>query len=153
MNWKLRFKNKATLTALVGVFILFIKQITEMFGIDISNQLEQASGAIGTLITILAMLGVITDPTTKGVSDSGIVQTYNKPRKDTDTSVVYKSETKMKTPKTYDTAQPFSDDSDEIVQDNATGGSSYTEIDSSEHDLTNDKALVEGEEDENTSTN
>ena len=90
MNWKLRFKNKATLTALVGVFILFIKQITEMFGIDISNQLEQASGAIGTLITILAMLGVITDPTTKGVSDSGIVQTYNKPRKDTDTSVVYK---------------------------------------------------------------
>ena len=59
----------------------------------------------------------------------------------------------MKTPKTYDTAQPFSDDSDEIVQDNATGGSSYTEIDSSEHDLTNDKALVEGEEDENTSTN
>lgn len=153
MNWKLRFKNKAVLTGIVSAILLFVKQITDIFGIDINTQIEQISGVVGAVLALLTGLGVIVDPTTKGVSDSGIVQTYNKPRKDTDTSVIYKSETKMKTPQTYDTSQSFSDDSDEIAQDDATGGSSYTEIDSSEHDLTNDKALVEGEEDENTSTN
>lgn len=80
MNWKLRFKNKAILTGLVGAVLLFIKQITELFGLDLSNQLEQISGLIGTILTLLAGLGVIVDPTSKGVKDSGIVQTYSEPR-------------------------------------------------------------------------
>ncbi|MGS5802081.1 phage holin [Staphylococcus aureus] len=47
MNWKLRFKNKTTLTALIGAVFLFVKQISEIFGFDISGQLEQLSGIIG----------------------------------------------------------------------------------------------------------
>lgn len=153
MNWKLRFKNKAVLTAMISAILLFAKQITDIFGIDINTQLEQVSSVVGAILALLTGLGVITDPTTKGVGDSGIVQTYNKPRKDVDTPVIYKLETKMKTPQNYDVSQPFSDNSDEIVHDDATGGSSYTELDKSEHDLSNEKALVEGEEDENTSSN
>lgn len=80
INWKLRFQNKAVLTGLVGAVLLFVKQVTELFGIDLSTQLEQISGVIGAILTLLAGLGVITDPTTKGVSDTGIVQTYQKPR-------------------------------------------------------------------------
>lgn len=80
INWKLRFQNKAVLTGLVGAVLLFIKQVTELFGIDLSTQLEQVSGIIGAILTLLAGLGIITDPTTKGVSDTGIVQTYQKPR-------------------------------------------------------------------------
>ena len=80
MNFILRLKNKATLTAIVGAILLFIKQITEAFGIDLSAQIEQVSGLIGAVITLLVGIGVITDPTTVGVKDSGITKTYAKPR-------------------------------------------------------------------------
>ena len=80
MNFILRLKNKATLTALVGAILLFIKQITEAFGVDLSEQIEQVSGLIGAIITFLVGIGVVTDPTTVGVKDSGITKTYAKPR-------------------------------------------------------------------------
>ena len=80
MNFILRLKNKATLTAIVGAILLFIKQITEAFGIDLSEQIEQVSGLIGAIITFLVGIGVVTDPTTTGVKDSGIAKTYTKPR-------------------------------------------------------------------------
>ncbi|WP_281197857.1 phage holin [Staphylococcus felis] len=80
INWKLRFKNKTILSGLVGAVLLFIKQVTELFGLDISTQLEQVSGLIGIVLTLLAGLGIIVDPTTNGIKDSGIAQTYVKPR-------------------------------------------------------------------------
>ena len=80
MNFILRLKNKATLTAIVGAILLFIKQITEAFGIDLTAQIEQISGLVGAVITLLVGLGVVVDPTSKGVKDSGITKTYTKPR-------------------------------------------------------------------------
>lgn len=80
MNFILRLKNKVTLTAIVGAILLFIKQITEAFGVDLSAEIEQVSGLIGAIITFLVGIGVVTDPTTKGVKDSGITKTYSKPR-------------------------------------------------------------------------
>lgn len=53
INWKLRFKNKAVLTGLVGALLLFIKQVTDLFGLDLSTQLNQASAIIGAILTLL----------------------------------------------------------------------------------------------------
>ncbi|WP_426457042.1 phage holin [Staphylococcus cohnii] len=89
MNFILRLKNKATLTAIVGAILLFIKQITEAFGVDLSAQIEQVSGLIGAIITFLVGIGVVTDPTTKGVKDSGITKTYTKPRDENENPVEY----------------------------------------------------------------
>ncbi|ERS93848.1 phage holin [Staphylococcus simulans] len=121
MNWKLRIKNKTTLTALIGTLLLFVKQISEFLGFDISTQLEQISALAGTVIALLVGLGVLTDPTTKGIKDSGIVQTYTKPRdsNNTDEMVQWQNqahapEVQQFRPKIYDTSQPFTDDSDEI---------------------------------------
>ena len=114
MNWKLRFKNKTTLTALIGAVFLFVKQISEIFGFDISGQLEQLSGIIGGVLTILVSLGIIVDGTTKGVKDSGIAQTYSKPRDENINPVEYQREGNTFTPKEYDTREEFSDDSDEV---------------------------------------
>ena len=114
MNWKLRFKNKTTLTALIGAVFLFVKQISEIFGFDISGQLEQLSGIIGGVLTILVSLGIIVDGTTKGIKDSGIAQTYSKPRDESIDPVEYQSEGNTFTPKEYDTREDFSDDSDEV---------------------------------------
>ncbi|MDU9418043.1 phage holin [Staphylococcus lloydii] len=121
MNFILRLKNKATLTAIVGAILLFIKQITEAFGVDLSEQIEQVSGLIGAIITFLVGIGVVTDPTTKGVKDSGIAQTYSKPRNEQEDPVEYQSNEKdlkaqigIMTPQEYDTSEPFTDDSDEV---------------------------------------
>ena len=89
MNFILRLKNKATLTAIVGAILLFIKQITEAFGIDLSAQIEQISGLVGAVITLLVGLGVVVDPTSKGVKDSGITKTYTKPRDENENPVEY----------------------------------------------------------------
>ncbi|PTF04595.1 phage holin [Staphylococcus devriesei] len=129
MNWKLRIKNKATLTGLVGAVLLFIKQVTEVFGLDLSIQLEQIGSLIGAILTLLAGLGIVVDPTSKGVKDSGIVQTYNKPRdsKNPDEFVEWQNvkdenkacapELNEKEPKTFDTSLPFTDDDDEVEWD------------------------------------
>ena len=114
MNFILRLKNKATLTALVGAILLFIKQITEAFGIDLSAQIEQISGLVGAVITLLVGLGVVVDPTSKGVKDSGITKTYTKPRDENINPVEYQREGNTFTPKEYDTREEFSDDSDEV---------------------------------------
>lgn len=92
MNFILRLKNKATLTAIVGAILLFIKQITEAFGVDLSAQIEQVSGFIGAIITFLVGIGVVTDPTTKGVKDSGITKTYTKPRDENENPVEYQGQ-------------------------------------------------------------
>ena len=114
MNFILRLKNKATLTAIVGAILLFIKQITEAFGVDLSEQIEQVSGLIGAIITFLVGIGIVTDPTTVGVKDSGITKTYTKPRDENVDPVEYQREGNTFTPKEYDTREDFSDDSDEI---------------------------------------
>lgn len=114
MNFILRLKNKATLTAIVGAILLFIKQITEAFGVDLSEQIEQVSGLIGAIITFLVGIGVVTDPTTVGVKDSGITKTYAKPRDENIDPVEYQREGNTFTPKEYDTREDFSDDSDEV---------------------------------------
>ncbi|MEQ7790768.1 phage holin [Staphylococcus nepalensis] len=114
MNFILRLKNKATLTAIVGAILLFIKQITEAFGVDLSAQIEQVSGLVGAIITFLVGIGVVTDPTTVGVKDSGITKTYTKPRDENIDPVEYQREGNTYTPKEYDTREDFSDDSDEV---------------------------------------
>ncbi|EOB8735766.1 phage holin [Staphylococcus aureus] len=124
INWKLRFKNKAVLTGLVGALLLFIKQVTDLFGLDLSTQLNQASAIIGAILTLLTGIGVITDPTSKGVSDSSIAQTYQEPRDSNkeEQQVTWKSsqdssltpELSTKAPKEYDTSQPFTDASNDV---------------------------------------
>ncbi|HHP7518318.1 TPA: phage holin [Staphylococcus aureus] len=124
INWKLRFKNKAVLTGLIGALLLFIKQITDLFGLDLSTQLNQASAIIGAILTLLTGIGVITDPTSKGVSDSSIAQTYQMPRDSNkeEQQVTWKTsqdssltpELSTKAPKEYDTSQPFTEASNDV---------------------------------------
>ncbi|MBF2242139.1 phage holin [Staphylococcus capitis] len=124
INWKNRLKNGTTLTAIIGALLLFVKQITEIFGIDISHQLEQVSGIIGTIITLLVGMGVVTNPNTKGVSDAGIDLDLNAPRNEETHPVQFKSESGVVKPEVFDTNEPFTDDSDEeeFEFDNDGGG-------------------------------
>ena len=78
INWKIRFKNKVWLTSFVGVVVGFIYQLLAMFGIVPVISEDNLLELLGMLITLLAGLGIIVDPTTKGVSDSDRAMTYGK---------------------------------------------------------------------------
>ena len=84
INIKTRLKNGATLTALISILALLGNQIAVFFGVDYSSEIEQLVNIAGTILLVLSSLGIITDPNTKGVSDSGLAKTYNKPRDDKD---------------------------------------------------------------------
>lgn len=113
INWKIRFKKKSFWVAIVSAVVLFINNITQAIGIDYTGQLEQFSDGINGLLAVLVTFGVINDPTTKGMKDSGIAKTYSKPRDENEWPVEYQKEGNTFTPKEYDTREAFSDDSDE----------------------------------------
>jgi hypothetical protein len=73
------------------------------------------------ILAVLVTFGVINDPTTKGLKDSGIAQTYSKPRDEQVDPVEYQSNEQdlkaqigIMTPQEYNTSEPFTDDSDEV---------------------------------------
>lgn len=74
INWKLRFKNKATLAAIIATAILLAQQL----GLKLPDNINDVAN---TALTLLVLLGVVTDPTTHGISDSGQALDYAEPRK------------------------------------------------------------------------
>ena len=75
INWKLRFKNKATLLAIASTVILLAQQL----GFKLPDNIADI---VNTFLTLLVLLGVINDPTTQGISDSPNALTYIEPKKE-----------------------------------------------------------------------
>lgn len=61
-NWKARIKNKLFLAAMVSTVILFLQNL----GFNIPGTLD---GLINSGLTILGLMGVLTDPTSQGLED------------------------------------------------------------------------------------
>ena len=78
INWNVRFKNKAFWLALIPAILLLVQQVATVFGItlDLTALQEQILGIVGTVFTLLALFGVVNDPTTAGASDSAQAMTY-----------------------------------------------------------------------------
>ena len=75
INWKLRFKNKVTLIALIGAIFLMLQQ----FGLDIPKNIQDG---VDTFVYVLVLMGVVNDPTTTGLTDSKQALEYKKPKED-----------------------------------------------------------------------
>lgn len=73
INLKLRLQNKTTLVALISAVFLMLQQL----GLEIPHNIQEG---INTLVGILVILGIITDPTTKGIGDSERALTYQEPK-------------------------------------------------------------------------
>ena len=72
INLKLRLQNKTTLVALISAVFLMLQQ----FGLHIPTNIQEG---LNTFVGILVILGIVTDPTTKGIADSERALTYIKP--------------------------------------------------------------------------
>ena len=71
INWKTRLKNKTFWLSLIPAVLLLAQQVAALFGVtlDLSPLQSQLTALAGTVFSILALLGVVVDPTTPGITD------------------------------------------------------------------------------------
>ena len=84
INWKVRIKNKVFWLTFIPALLLLIQAIAAVFGysLDFTNLQQKIINVVEALFAVLAILGIVTDPTTAGVGDSNLAMTYQKPKKD-----------------------------------------------------------------------
>ena len=82
INWKLRFQNKTTLTAIILALVALVYQVLGLFDVVPKISQDELTTVIGMVINLLCLLGIVVDPTTNGVSDSARALTYDTPRAD-----------------------------------------------------------------------
>lgn len=83
INWIVRFKNKNFWLSFIPAVLLLIQVCLAPFGYewDFGILNEQLSAIINSIFAVLTILGVVTDPTTNGISDSQQAMTYETPKK------------------------------------------------------------------------
>lgn len=79
INWRVRLKSPAFWIATIPVVIAFVYAVLALLGITPSITEDIAQNAFIAVIALLAQLGIIVDPTTKGIGDSERAMKYIKP--------------------------------------------------------------------------
>ena len=84
INWKVRIKNKVFWLSLIPAVLLLVQVVAAVFGIDLNLDAlgDKLLAVVNALFAVLTILGVVTDPTTAGVSDSKQAMEYDKPKCD-----------------------------------------------------------------------
>lgn len=82
INWIVRIKNKQFWLALIPAILLLIQVIAAVFGytLDLGDLGNKLIAVVNALFAVLVILGIVVDPTTKGVSDSAQALTYDVPK-------------------------------------------------------------------------
>lgn len=82
INLKVRLKNKVFWLAFVPAVLLLIEVVASVFGftLDFTALGDKLAKVVEVAFTLLAILGVVVDPTTKGMSDSTQAMDYDKPK-------------------------------------------------------------------------
>ena len=81
VNWKVRIKNKVFWLALIPAVLLLVQTVCALFGVSTEVQTLETRllDLVNAVFAVLAILGIITDPTTDGLSDSKRAMTYEEP--------------------------------------------------------------------------
>ena len=82
INWKVRLQHKPFLVALFSLVLLLVQQVAASIGYDTTIYNEQLTNIFKTILAILVLVGVVTDPTTDGFFDSNRSLKYEEPNKD-----------------------------------------------------------------------
>ena len=84
INWKVRLKNKVWWLAMVPATLLLVQTICALFGItmELGEVGSKIIDVINALFAVLAIIGVVNDPTTVGIQDSLRALTYEVPNDD-----------------------------------------------------------------------
>lgn len=71
INWKTRVTNKYFWIALIPALLLFIQAALHVFGVELDfTQVDKdLIGVVNSLFAVLAIVGIVNDPTTSGLTD------------------------------------------------------------------------------------
>ena len=81
INWKVRLKNKAFWVAIIPALLLVIQTVAALFGftLDLGDLGNELLAVVNAVFSVLVIIGVVTDPTTDGISDSDRAMLYDEP--------------------------------------------------------------------------
>ena len=82
INWKVRIKNKNFWLTLIPAVLLLIQVVAAVFGytLDLGDLGNKLIAVVNAVFAVLTILGIVTDPTTAGISDSALAMTYELPK-------------------------------------------------------------------------
>lgn len=86
VNWQVRILNPNFWLSLIPALLLLIQVCAAPFGYewDFAVLNQQTAAIVNAVFGVLAILGVVNDPTTAGVNDSDRAMTYTEPSKGDD---------------------------------------------------------------------
>lgn len=79
INWKVRFKNKVWLMAFLTFVVSTVYQLLNMFEVVPALTQDAVMQTVAAVLQLLSLLGVVVDPTTKGLGDSDRALGYGEP--------------------------------------------------------------------------
>lgn len=82
INWIVRIKNKNFWISIIPALLLLVQVVAAVFGLnlDLGDLGNKLLAVVNAVFTVLAIMGVVIDPTTSGVSDSENAMTYTEPK-------------------------------------------------------------------------
>ncbi len=82
INWIVRIKNKQFWLALIPMLLLLIQTVAAVFGytLDFGELGNKLIAVVEVVFSLLALLGIVNDPTTATLSDSKLAMTYDEPK-------------------------------------------------------------------------
>lgn len=82
INWTVRIKNKTFWLAIIPAMLLLIQAVGNVFGLALNfdNLSANLIAVVNAAFVVLAILGIVVDPTTAGTSDSAQAMTYTEPK-------------------------------------------------------------------------
>ena len=83
INWKVRIKNKMFWLMLIPALLMLGQAGAALFGVslELSQLSDRLLGLVNALFAVLAILGVVNDPTTEGLADSRQAMGYETPKR------------------------------------------------------------------------
>ena len=81
INWKVILRSGPFWLGLISLVFTLVYTLLHMAGVIPAFDQKEILDIAVMLLQILAFVGVVSDPTTKGVSDSAQAMTYEKPVK------------------------------------------------------------------------
>lgn len=81
INWKVRLKNVNFWLTAIPALLLVLQTLAALFGwqLELGALQEKLLAAVNAVFALLAVLGVVNDPTTAGLKDSQRALGYRKP--------------------------------------------------------------------------
>lgn len=83
INWKVRLKNPNFWLSIIPAVLLVVQTMAAVLGLELelTGVQEKLLAVFNALFSLLAVLGVVNDPTTAGLSDSQRAMGYEVPDK------------------------------------------------------------------------